>query len=566
MDFDNLNDRQFQKILSQVSPSERELLSKARILHTARKSPGHFAEYATGGVECELEDHTVCVHNNNHWAWADHLKVLNDALVDASENQRFYIISMGPRLGKSYLSTGFNPAWFIGTHPDKNILLISHTASLAKQFGQQSRDLIQEYGPEVFGVEVDDSTSAKEEWGIKGHKGKVYSMGVSGSITGKGGHLVVIDDPIKNQAEAFSKTKRENLQNMYQNAIRTRLMPGGSIVLIMTRWSPYDLAGWLLEEDNDRGWTEIRMPMICDEPETDPLGRKKGQPLWPQQFDKAACRRIQKDVSPVVWNALYQQKPMSQENTMFPNRCWDRVQALPAGCKMVRRWDLSASSTKDSDYSAGVLMALDEEYRIYIVNVEHFRLKEHETEDAVRSVAYRDQQDFPKSHTVIEQAGGAGKIVADMFVRKTLAGFSASSKAVSGGDKTDRAKPLSAQAQAGNVYILQEYDEEKGMYVDPDWVKPFISEAFEFPGGRYDDMIDAACLAYLDLSMGDERHLQKNMTKMQAFSPAKLLSGGYRLQDDDAQLDQSVEREDARDPQKVVRVINASAYIRNRRI
>ncbi len=232
------------------------------------------------------------------------------------------IICMPPRLGKSLTSSVRFPAWFMGRNPDRRVLLGSYGASLAYDFSRQCRNELRDFGPKVFGVGIADDSAAVDAWDLQGKRGGLCAAGVGGPFAGKGADLLLIDDPIKNAAEADSATYREKVKRWYQTDGRTRLAPSAAVILIQTRWHSDDLAGWLIDEGK-RGtgekFTLIEIPMIDEE----------GTPLWPEQYDEEACAAIRVAVGSRAWSALYQQRPSPAGGTIFNRAWWKRWRELP---------------------------------------------------------------------------------------------------------------------------------------------------------------------------------------------------------------------------------------------
>lgn len=203
---------------------KKELLTDPKAL--ARLTPAGFAGYAS----------------DNKWILARHLAVLNRKLIGvASGRIKRLLVNMGPRHGKSEFISKYFPAWFLGTYPDKRIIFTSYEASFAAQYGAAVRDLIDEYGEEMFGIRIKSNQRAAARWFIEDVNGKakvggMYSVGANGPITGKGCDLLLIDDPIKNNEEADSPLQREKLYDWFCRTAYSRLQPGGSIVLVQTRW------------------------------------------------------------------------------------------------------------------------------------------------------------------------------------------------------------------------------------------------------------------------------------------------------------------------------------------
>ena len=224
------------------------------------------------------------------------------------------IVSMPPRMGKTEAVSVNLPAWFLGRNPDKRVIVASYGASLAYINSRKSRNLLTAFGSEVFGVTVAKDSAAVDEWSIEGHRGGLAAVGVDGPATGKGADLAVIDDPIKDMKEALSEVVRSNVKEWYKSVLRTRLHPGGSIVVLQTRWHEDDLTGWLLEEARNGGeeWETLVLPMVND----------AGQLLWPGRYSRAEVEAIKVAVGSTVWQALYQQSPSAAEGGMFKRHFW----------------------------------------------------------------------------------------------------------------------------------------------------------------------------------------------------------------------------------------------------
>jgi len=157
------------------------------------------------------------------------------------------MVFMPPRHGKSQLVSRFFPAWYIGTHPHNRIILASYEADFAAGWGRKARDLLEEHGPSLFGLKVSPDSSAASRWDLFNFDGGMNTAGVRGPITGKGGSVLIIDDPVKNDQEAMSPTYRESTWDWYRATFSTRVQNDGAIVLVMTRWHEDDLAGRLLK-------------------------------------------------------------------------------------------------------------------------------------------------------------------------------------------------------------------------------------------------------------------------------------------------------------------------------
>jgi hypothetical protein len=244
-----------------------------------------------------------------------HHRLICDALqrVARGEIDRLMIFAP-PRSGKSELVSLRFPAWFLGNYPNKQIICASYSDDLASDFGRRVRNLVsdenfQRYFP---GTELLTDSRAANRWHT--NKGGIYmSAGIMGGLVGKGSNIFIIDDPFRNREEADSDRIRDKVWNIYESDIQSRLMPGGAIVLMHTRWHTDDLAGRLLakqEEGGDR-WHVVSLPAILDE-NTD-----HEKALWPEWFSLEEMRRRRTNTDPRTWNALYQQNPQTDQGTFY---------------------------------------------------------------------------------------------------------------------------------------------------------------------------------------------------------------------------------------------------------
>lgn len=220
-----------------------------------------------------------------------------------------------PRHGKSELCSKYLPAWYLGTYPDRRVMLVSYEATFAASFGRKARDLLEAHGW-WFGVSVSDRSSAADNWEIAKHGGGMVTAGIDGPLTGRGCNLLVIDDPIKNAEQSLSTTIREKHWDWYQSTADTRLEPHGSVLVMMTRWHPDDLAGRILSEQPGE-WDVISLPAIAKQ--DDPLGRQPGEALWPERWPRKDLHKKQQGMDAYWWNALYDQQPSRHGRFEWPD-------------------------------------------------------------------------------------------------------------------------------------------------------------------------------------------------------------------------------------------------------
>lgn len=249
------------------------------------------------------------------WRPAKHLEMLSEKLVDVVMGRcPRLIITMPPRHGKSELTSHWFPAWYLELFPHKRIILTSYEAEFAASWGGKVRETIQRNYPRLTVRFLKKNPPMHFLQTKEG--GAMMTAGAGGAITGKGGDIIIVDDPIKNAEEASSLTMREKLWQWWTTTVRTRTEPGAGIVVIMTRWGSDDLVGRLLrqvqEDVDDEGdpWVEFRLPAFAKA--DDPMGRKVGEALWRERYDEKALKTIMFSVGPRVWSSMYQQEPVDE--------------------------------------------------------------------------------------------------------------------------------------------------------------------------------------------------------------------------------------------------------------
>lgn len=219
-----------------------------------------------------------------------------------------------PGSAKSTYGSVLFPAWFFAQRPNQDIIGVSHASTLAEKFSGRVQQQILDHGP-ILGYGL--ANQAVDEWRTT-NGGNYRAAGVGASLTGRRADLAIIDDPVKDAAEAESLTYRESTWDWYSSVLYTRLKPGGRIVVIQTRWHEDDLGGRLLRAQSAGGdrWTVLKLPAISDALD-DPLERPIGEALWPAWQDAAALSRVRANVGEHVWGALFQQDPKPRGSSFF---------------------------------------------------------------------------------------------------------------------------------------------------------------------------------------------------------------------------------------------------------
>ncbi len=438
----------------------------------------------------------------SEWFGGRHIDLLASELeaVARGEVKRLMVL-MPPRHIKSELISRKFPAWYLGTHPDKSIILCSYGADLAEGFSREARNTL-EARAAWFGVGVASDSRSVSEWHMEGHRGGLVAAGVGGPITGKGANIAIIDDPLKGAEEANSEVIRQKLKDWYRSVLRTRLTPHGAIILVMTCWHQDDLGGWLREQAKTGGeqWRVVSLPAIAEA--DDLLGRTEGEALWPEMFGLSELLATKQSLGSYLWQSLYQQNPQPGEGARF-RRSWFRyarltdVDGVPmwtlpgsegredrhyavAECYRIQTVDTAMTAKQTSDYFVCSTWDVTPDADLMLVDV--FR----ERAETVRHMdILRGQFDLHQpSVQLVEQAvSGYNLIQEAQIVGLPVVGVKADI------DKVSRSLPMQARYEAGKVYHR----------ADADWIGDVESELLAFPIGTHDDFVDTASMAGIEL-------------------------------------------------------------------
>lgn len=428
------------------------------------------------------------------WIPAKHLMYISSVVAKgiAQGNARI-IISAPPRHGKSELTSVYTPTWALENYPDRNVIMATYGADLSIGFSRRVRDMIMDpNNKELLNTTIRRDASRTQAF-LTPEGGGMYAVGLGGPITGRGADILLIDDYIKEIKEALSPAYRDYIWNWWVTTAYTRLEPGGSVIIIATRWHSDDLIGRIVQNEgttqNGGRWTYIEIPAICDVPE-DFLGRKLGDPLFPERYPIERLRELEESLGGVFFGALFQQKPVD-ETKRLANRAWLKpITELPNRHELVhwkhaRIWDLAATEG-GGDYTVGTEMYYHPQTeQTIIANVIRDQWSPGQVETKVQETAIADGLDCD---VYIEQEpGSAGKALIDHYQKTVLPEFRVIAvPAVN--NKVVRAQPLLAAAEAGKV-----------SYITGHWNEAFLAEFHDFPG-TFDDQVDTASAGYARLS------------------------------------------------------------------
>jgi predicted phage terminase large subunit-like protein len=313
--------------------------------------------------------------SQGRWKMARHLAFLDQTVLTAIDDAQAslldgLIVCMPPQHGKSELCSKFLPAWYLGTFPDRRVILIGYEAGFAATWGRKARDLLDQWGW-LFGVQVSRRSAAVHRWDLQGRDGGMTTAGVGGPITGRGAHLLIVDDPIKNDEEARSASHRQKQWDWWQSTATTRLRPGGLAIVVQTRWHRDDLGGRILREAKTNGqrWREVRLPALAEE--NDPLGRAPGDALWPEVYNGEHLLRTQASHTNYYWRAMYQQDPLAEGSTEWPDSyfgpsIWFDEWPREWLCRIMALDPSKGRDARFGDYSAFVMLQFGRDYTVYI--------------------------------------------------------------------------------------------------------------------------------------------------------------------------------------------------------
>lgn len=330
-----------------VQNEERRVLGEL-----AKRRLSSFCEYAEDG----------------QWQHSPHLDFLCNKVEEAEawingghDEIKLIMVNFPPRHGKSEVISRNTPAWFLGRNPDKEVIITSYGASLATDMSRDARKIFKNVAGPLFGLELSGDTQSVNLWHVADHRGKVQAAGAGGPITGRGAHLAIIDDPIKNMEEAESPTQQKKLLVWFKTTLLPRMAPGAAIIFVATRWHLNDVMGLLQREAEVSGlaWDLVRFPAIAEE--DDVLGRSPGEALWPARFPLKRLLQIKAGLaSERLWNGTYQQNPTGD----VKGALWKlgliealRVAQAPQLYRVIISWDPAMTSTKTSDEHGIVVCA-----------------------------------------------------------------------------------------------------------------------------------------------------------------------------------------------------------------
>jgi predicted phage terminase large subunit-like protein len=461
------------------------------------------------------------------------------------------LLSVPPRHGKSYMITETLPAWFLGNNPKGEVILASYQTTIAESFSRLVRDKFNEYGPHIFGIGPNKTVQTKEYWETDAG-GKLRAAGLDAGITRYGADLFIIDDPIKNAAEASSEVIIKKILAEMGPSVQSRIYPHGKLIVIQTRWVENDIVGFIKDNWYKFVWKDINMPCEYDGIEPCPLGRKIGDSLMgPHLGDYNLPDKIANDNTWLkskkmivcaaegerVWQSLYQGRPTSATGNMFDGSWWGTFKKSEfvmekeratlsakelAGRKTFEYLQLSIDATfkggVDNDFVAMGLRGIYQG-KIYLYHQVNKRMSFVETMEKIKWF----YENFPEIDEMVIEDKANGPAIADVLRHVPEAPPVVCVNPMGG--KIARAEAITYYVKTGMMLIAEDLDED-----DVDWHVPtqmtarekVIQQHKSFPYGKHDDMVDESSqgnIRLIKLITGEEPKAERRFIRYTKWYP-----------------------------------------------
>ena len=418
------------------------------------------------------------IEGAHHKIYAEKLQAVADGKI------KRLIINMPPRHTKSEFASYLFPTWLMGRDPTKKIIQATHTAELAVGFGRKVKNLIEnEDFRDIFpDVKLAVDAKASGRWSTNAG-GEYYAVGVGGALAGRGADLAIIDDPVSEQ-DALSATALDSIYEWYTSGPRQRLQPGGSIIIVMTRWSIRDLTAKVLSKQSEKGsdkWDIVEFPAIMP----------SGKSLWPEYWKLEELEGVKASIPVGKWNAQYMQNPTAEEGAIIKREWWQKWEKEdPPECNyIIQSYDTAFSKSDRADYSAVTTWGIFTESES---NEEHIMLL-----DAVKG-----RWEFPQlkeeanelyklydpDMVLIEQKGSGMPLTQELRrMGIPVTPFTPSR----GADKFTRMHSCAPVFESGMVWCPE-----------TNFADEVMEECASFPNGEHDDLADSMTQAILRFRQG----------------------------------------------------------------
>ena len=405
---------------------------------------------------------------------------------------------------KSEFASYLLPAWYLGKYPNKKIIQCSNTAELAVGFGRKVRNLVdgEDYSKIFPNVALRSDSKAAGRWSTNAN-GEYFAIGVGGTVTGKGADLLIIDDPHSEQEAALASSDPavfDKVFEWYTSGPRQRLQPGGSIVVVMTRWSKRDLTGKICKSIVDRDgevWDMISLPAILP----------TGKPLWPEFWSLKELENLREELPLSKWQAQYQQDPTSEEGALVKREWWQEWEGeRPPPCEfIIQSWDTAFTKNERSDYSActtwGVFYKDEDPNDAHIILLDAFKERMEFPDLKARALEmYKEWE--PDAFIVEAKASGAPLIYELRSMGIPVQEYTPTR----GNDKISRVNSVADMFASGKVWCPRKR-----------WAEEVVEELAAFPNSDHDDLVDSTTQALIRFRKGGFIRLQTDEEDEQKY-------------------------------------------------
>ena len=459
-----------------------------------------------------------------HKVWPDfidgeHHKEMAEAFERVANGEiKRLIINMPPRHTKSEFASYLLPAWFLGKFPKKKVIQTSHTAELAVGFGRKVRNLVDSdvYKSIFPGVGLQSDSKAAGRWATNSG-GDYFAIGVGGAVTGKGADILIIDDPHSEQEAALSENNPEVYDKTYEwytSGPRQRLQPGGSIIIVMTRWSKKDLTGQVVKSAMQRSgeqWEVIEFPAILHD----------DQPLWPQFWKLSELQALKNELPNGKWMAQYMQSPTSDVSAIIKREWWKTWEEdHPPFCEFtIQSWDTAFLKTQRSDYSACTTWGVFYQPNDRGVDVPNIILlnsfKQRMEFPELKETALRHYKEWEPDALIVEAKASGAPLVFELRAMGIPVQEYVPSK---GNDKIARLNAVADIFASGRVWVP-----------GTAWADELVEEVASFPSGEHDDLVDSMTQALLRFRRGGFIQLDSDEEDEPQYFRSKRNMGYYNV-------------------------------------
>ncbi len=448
-------------------------------------------EFAEKQVRQELEQRQAAkdsllaftAYTHRDWQTGKHHKTICEHLeaVERGDIRRL-IITAPPRHTKSELASRRFPAWYMGRNPNKQIITATYAAEFAGDFGRDVRNIVaSEKYQNVFSTKLAADARAAGRWNTS--QGGIYvATGVGGPITGRGADIALLDDYLKNRQDADSERHRETTWKWFTSTFYTRLMPGGAVVIIATRWHEDDLIGRCLNQDHE-DWQLIELKAIED-----------GKALWPEWYPLEDLKRIKTTLGSREWESLYQQDPQPETGTYFQREWFRRYDQAPEPLNIYITTDFAVTDG-GGDYTEFGVWGTDTEDNLYAIDW----WSGQKTADVWVDVLL-DLVNKWKPNTVWGEGGVIRRAVEPFLNKRSMErrDYAYFDWITRHADKSAMARSFQARCSMGKVY-----------FPNTPWADRVINQCVGFPAGKHDDAVDVCALIGLALAETHPTYVSK---------------------------------------------------------